>query len=239
MFGLFDPLFWLIVGPPMLLAAWAQFRVKSAFNKASKQAAMSGMTGARAARELLDHYGLQNVEVERSHDGQLSDHYDPQKKVLRLSEGVYDSNSLAALGIAAHEAGHAIQQAKHYAPLTLRNALVPMAATGGQLASWLIMGGILLSIFAQGGGAFAQTMIMIGIAGFSAVVLFQLVNLPVEFDASSRAKAALVEYGMVHESEMGPVKRVLSAAAMTYVAATLIALAQIIWLLLRFGGGGE
>ena len=230
-----DPYFLMIVGPPILLAVWAQWKVKSAFNKASEQAAMSGMTGAQAARELLDHYGLQHVGVERSNQGQLSDHYDPSAKVLRLSEGVHDANSLAALGIAAHEAGHAIQQAKNYAPLTVRNAMVPLAATGGQLSMWLIMGGALLS-FLAGATQFGGLLITIGIAAFALVVVFQLINLPVEFDASSRAKAGLVEFGMVHESEMKPVRSVLSAAAMTYVAGTLIAVAQLVYFLLQFGG---
>lgn len=232
---LFHPLFWILVGPAILLTLWAQYKVKSAYASASKTKAMSGLTGAQAARELLDLHGLGHVGIERSR-GQLSDHYDPRHKVLRLSEGVYDSNSLAALGIAAHEAGHAIQEAKHYAPLKMRNALVPMAITGGQLASWFLIGGIVLMAL---GAGFGGWLFLAGVGAFALTVVFQLVNLPVEFDASSRAKAALVEYGMVHEQEMDPVRRVLSAAAMTYVAATLVGVMQLLYFVLMIFGGQE
>ena len=227
------PMFFVFIAPAILLALWAQARVKSAYHAASQVRSMSGMTGAQAARELLDLHGLRRVRIERSR-GYLSDHYDPRHKVLRLSEGVYGSNSLAALGIAAHEAGHAIQDQQNYGPLALRNGLVPLAAMGGQVSSWLLIGGVMLLVFSAG-NPLGGWLLIAGIGMFSLTVLFQLVNLPVEFDASRRAKAALVRYGIVHEREMEPVRKVLSAAAMTYVAATLTGLLTLlyyVWLLM-------
>jgi len=220
----FDPKYFLFVGPAILLGLWAQWRVSSAYAAAARM--RSSMTGAQAARRLLDGAGLQSVGIEPI-QGHLSDHYDPRHKVLRLSPEVYQGNSLASVGIAAHEAGHAIQDARRYAPLVIRNAAVPLAAFGSNVGIILVIIGAVLSMNAY--------LIWAGIALFSCVVFFQLINLPVEFNASSRAKALLTEMGIVHPREMQPVNNVLSAAALTYVAATLQAVMVLIYLLSRYG----
>ncbi|MEX2673330.1 MAG: zinc metallopeptidase [Phycisphaeraceae bacterium] len=232
---MFDPLFLIMIAPAALLALWAHFKVKSSFAAASKMHASSNLTGAQAARHILDSAGLRDVAIEMSQGGGLSDHYDPRGKVLRLSQEVHSQTTLAAVGIAAHEAGHALQDAKGYGPLVIRNGLVPMAATGGQISSWCLMGGILLAMFAGGGlqNPLAFNLVLLGVIAFGATVVFQLVNLPVEFNASSRAKAQLVGLGIVAESEMKPIKKVLSAAAMTYVAATLMAMLQMLYWVLH------
>ena len=173
--------------PAMLFGLWAQFKVKSAFNKASKIPASSGLSGREAARQILDSNGLTHVDIEPTR-GRLGDHYDPKKKVLRLSPEVYDARSLAALGVAAHEAGHALQDAQDYGLLVLRNGVVPLASIGSN-ASWII---IFLGMLMQSFG-----LVLLGIALFSLVVVFQLVNLPVEFDASARAKKILADTGMI------------------------------------------
>lgn len=232
-----DPMYFVFVGPAILLALWAQWKVKHAFAEASQVGTRSGLTGAQAAREILHYQGLDDVGVERT-EGFLGDHYDPRANVLRLSPAVHDSNSMAAVGIAAHEAGHAIQKAVGYGPLAIRNALVPLASTGSWLSVLVIMAGFILMSMTktvdevtgavQYGGA-GQTLAIIGIILFGAVVVFQLVNLPVEFDASRRAKALIVEHGMVTQAEMGPVNKVLNAAAMTYVAATLSAVMTMLY----------
>jgi len=223
----FDPLYLLFAAPAMLLALWAQFRIQAAYGAAQQLAAP--LSGAAAARHILDSAGLQQVDIEQV-PGHLSDHYDPRDKVLRLSPEVYQSRSLAAVGIAAHEAGHAIQDAQAYVPLVVRNAAVPIAGFGSN-------GGILLAVL----GLFMQIqpLVLIGIALFSAVVFFQVVNLPVEFNASSRAKAQLVGLGIVSPQEMVYVNRVLNAAAMTYVAATLQAIMTLLYLLMRFSGSNR
>jgi len=229
-----DPMYFVFVGPAMLLALWAQWKVKSSFNAASKQAALSGMSGAQAAREILDLNDLHDVAIEPV-QGHLSDHYDPRHKVLRLSPEVFQGRSLASLGIAAHEAGHAIQDAKHYTPLKLRNGIVPLASIGSGLSWIIIIAGVLI---ASAGAAFGTSLIWAGIALFSAVVVFQLVNLPVEYDASARAKKTLVEHGIVAEQELKPIRRVLSAAALTYVAATLTAVMTLLYYVIMFAGVG-
>lgn len=228
---IFDPLFLLMIAPAFLLAIWAQMKVKSSFAHASKIRNTRGLTGAQAAREILDAAGLYDVAIEPSRGGTLSDHYDPRAKVLRLSEEVYSQPTLAAVGIAAHEAGHALQDAGQYKPLVLRNGLVPMAATGSWISSLLIMGGFLLAIVSQAGmsNPLVWNMVAAGVLAFAATLVFQLINLPVEFNASSRAKALLVDHGIVAQAEMGPINKVLSAAAMTYVAATLMALLQMLY----------
>jgi len=226
----FDPMYLLFVAPAILLALWAQYRVKSTYAAATEEPSPHGMTGAEAARRILDSNGLQHVNIERV-EGFLSDHYDPREEVLRLSPDVYDGRNLAAVGIAAHEAGHAIQKARHYGPLAIRNGLVPLAATGGQISMLLIMVGFALMYASHMG----RTVLLAGIGLFAVTVLFQIVNLPVEFDASRRAKAVLVESGMISRDELQPVERVLSAAAMTYVAATLTAVMQLIYFLWRAG----
>jgi Zn-dependent membrane protease YugP len=223
---IFDPRYWLFMLVPIVLGLWAQWRVKAAFAKYSRVPASSGMSGAEAARCMLENAGVAcdvssgrsdrspgHVAIERF-GGFLSDHYDSREKVLRLSPDVYDGRSLAAVGVACHEAGHALQDAHGYAPLVLRNAIVPTAGIGSNL-------GLLMIVI---GGFFLHSplLAMIGLALFGSVVVFQFVNLPVEFNASSRAKLALAAAGMIggRDEEKG-VATVLDAAAMTYVAATL------------------
>jgi Zn-dependent membrane protease YugP len=191
---------------------WASFRVKSAFNKYSKVRSMHGMTGAEAAEEMLRRAGISGVRILRSH-GMLSDHYNPLNRTLNLSESVHDSNSIAAVGVATHEAGHAIQHARNYAPLWIRSALVPTANIGSSVGYIVMLVGL---VFLQ-----SQTMVLIGALLFSAVLLFQIVTLPVEFNASNRVKALVVEYGIVTAQEREGIDRVLNAAAMTYVAAAI------------------
>jgi hypothetical protein len=233
MFMFFDPMYLLFLLPGIALAIWAQWRVSSAFAKGSQIRPRSGRTGAHAAYEVLQAAGVDGVGIERV-DGHLSDHYDPRHKVLRLSPEVYSGQSLAALGVAAHEAGHAIQDAQRYPLLIMRSVLVPVATFGSQ-ASWLILAaGIGLAIF--GNFFLAKWFIYIGIAAFSAVVAFQLVNLPVEFDASRRARVALQDTGLVTVEEDRIVGKVLNAAALTYVAATLTAMLTLAYYIFRYGG---
>ena len=223
----FDPLYFLLVGPAFFLALWAQWRISANYSKASQLPAP--LTGAAAARHILNSAGLSNVGIEMV-PGHLTDHYDPRDKVLRLSQDIYGGRSLAAVGIAAHEAGHAIQDARGYAPLVIRNAAVPMAGFGSGAGMFMLMFGIILSI---------PALIWVGIIAFSGVVLFQLINLPVEFNASARAKAELVHLGIVAADEMYYVNKVLGAAAMTYVAATLQAVMTLVYYLLRFGNSRD
>lgn len=234
MIGL-DYTYFLIVGPFFLLAMWASFRVKSAFAKMSQVPAYSGLTGAQVAEDILTRNDIRDVRVERSEGGQLSDHYDPQAKVVRLSPEVYEGTSLASLGVAAHEVGHAIQDAKHYGPLKLRNGIVPLAAIGGNLSWFVIVAGIVLGLATKLG----LTVMLIGVGLFSLTVLFQIINLPVEFDASRRARVALVDGGLIAPNEDAGVAKVLNAAALTYVAATLAAIATLIYYLLPLLLGGH
>lgn len=226
-----DWLYFVVVGPAFLLGIWAQMRVRSTYAKASKEPVP--ITGAAAARHLLDSAGLQDVDIEPI-AGQLTDHYDPRSRVLRLSQGVYGQRSMAAVGIAAHEAGHALQHAHNYAPLTIRSLAVPVASFGSGAGIWMLIGGMFLQSTAIG-----PMLMTVGILCFTAVALFQLVNLPVEFDASNRAKRQLVQYGIVSEAAMQPVNSVLNAAAWTYVAATLQAVLTVVYLLMRFGGAHD
>lgn len=232
MLGWFDPMYFIIVSPAIILALWAQWRVKSAYHQAAAVPAASGMTGAEAAAMLMQSYGIRNVRIEPSH-GMLSDHYDPRAKALRLSPDVYQGRSVAALGIAAHEAGHAIQDATGYAPLKLRNGIVGFAMVGGQFSWLLIIGGFMLG---AAGTMLGKWLLIAGIVLFSFTVLFQVINLPVEFNASRRAKDLLVSAGIVREGqELGVMKKVLNAAALTYVAATLSAALTLVYFLLRSG----
>ncbi|HTQ38545.1 MAG TPA: zinc metallopeptidase [Pirellulales bacterium] len=224
MFHMFDPLYFLFLAPAFLLAMWAQFRVKSAYAQAQQQPAP--LSGAAAARHILDQAGLQAVNIEMV-PGEMTDHYDPRDKVLRLSSAVYQSRSLAAVGIAAHESGHALQDAKHYAPLLVRNAVVPAAGIGTHFSFLLLILGVLFSL---------PALLWAGIILFSTVVFFQVVNLPVEFDASARAKRELVTLGIVPEQDMHYVNSVLNAAALTYVAATLQAVMTLLYYVLRASG---
>lgn len=220
------PMYFVFVGPAILLAIWAQVRVKSAYARAGRIPARSGLSGAEAAQRILNHNGITDVAIQPIKSF-LGDHYDPRKKVLRLSPDVYHGRSLASLGIAAHEAGHAIQDARSYAPLAIRNGLVPMASIGSQISVGLIFVGLILSMFI--GPGLGSTVAIVGLCFFGVVVLFQMVNLPVEFNASRRAREVLLANGMVTTQEDREVSRVLSAAAMTYVAATVTALLTLLY----------
>ena len=220
----FDPVYFLYLAPAFLLAMWAQWRVRSAYAEA--QQVPAPMTGAEAARRLLDSAGLYNVEIEPV-PGELSDHYDPRDKVLRLSTGVYGNRSMAAVGIAAHEAGHALQDAMNYAPLVVRNLAVPAANFGSGFSYILFILGFLLHF---------PVLILAGIMLFGCVVFFQLVNLPVEFDASNRAKDELVALGIINQDGLVYVRRVLNAAGWTYVAATLQSLLTLLYYIMRYAG---
>ena len=222
----YDPTYMLII-ISALISLFAQFLVNSRFSKYSRVRSRSGMTGAQAAERILQSQGIYDVAIQRV-SGKLTDHYDPRNKTLNLSNAVYASTSVAAVGVAAHECGHAIQHARGYAPLSFRSALVPVANIGSQL-SWLF---IILGIFFGG----SHTLIMIGILMFSAAVLFQLVTLPVEFNASGRALKLLSETGILQKDEVSDTRKVLSAAALTYVAAAATAVLQLLRLLRLFGG---
>jgi len=220
----FDPTYILLI-PAILLALYAQTKVQSTYSKYLRVPSKRGMTGAEAARELLYKNQIYDVKVEPI-DGRLSDHYDPRTKTLRLSRDVYSSSSLAALGIAAHETGHAIQHAYEYAPLRLRNVIVPVANIGSSLAFPLLLLGLVLGL---------PNLALIGVLAFSLAVLFQLITLPVEFNASRRAIEALETGGIIYPDEVRPTRKVLSAAALTYVAATIMAVMQLMRLLLLSG----
>ena len=225
-FFYFDPMYFVFVGPAILLALWAQVKVKSAYARAGKYRARSGLSGAETAQRILNAHGISDVAIEPVKSF-LGDHYDPRHKVLRLSPEVYQGRSLASLGIAAHEVGHAIQDARAYAPLALRNRLVPMASIGSNFSFALIILGIVLSTWMD--LPFGRTLAVVGLGLFGVVVVFQLVNLPVEFNASSRAREILLSQGMVTAEEDKVVGKVLSAAAMTYVAATITAILTLLY----------
>lgn len=225
LWGWFDPLYFAFLAPGILLAMWAQFRISRAYSEASEIPASSGATGADAAEVVLHEAQVPGVVIEPT-EGYLSDHYVPGQKILRLSSANYAGHSLAALGVAAHEAGHAIQDQRRYPLLILRNLIVPVAGFGGSISWILIAIGFALSSLA---------MITVGIVAFSATVVFQLVNLPVEFDASRRARAALLSSGLVSPAEDKTVRKVLNAAALTYVAATLTSLLTLLYFLFRAG----
>ncbi len=212
----------LILLPALILSFYAQYKVQSTFNRFISIANYGGYTGAEVAKKILDAMGLGDIPIDRI-GGYLSDHYDPRKKVLRLSDAVYNGRSIAAIGVAAHEAGHAIQHANGYVPLSIRNAIVPIANFGSQAAFLFIFLGLIMG---------AMTMLDIAIYLFLAVVAFQLITLPVEFNASSRAVELLSVQGFVTRDEEKSVKKVLNAAALTYVAAAASAVAQLLRLLL-------
>lgn len=234
MFLFFDPMYFLFLLPGIALAIWAQWKVQSAFAAGSRIRPRSGLSGAHAAHEIMQNAGVDNVGIEPSH-GFLSDHYDPSAKMLRLSPDVYRGVSLAALGVAAHEAGHAIQDRQRYAPLVLRSILLPVANFGSQ-ASWIIL---MLGFALSYGGVIpygiGKWLIYAGIGLFATTVVFQVVNLPVEFDASRRARIALQESGLVTPDEDETVGKVLNAAALTYVAGTLTAILTLLYFLFRAG----
>ncbi|HOO37019.1 MAG TPA: zinc metallopeptidase [Deltaproteobacteria bacterium] len=222
---IFDPLYIIMIAPALILSIFAQIKVKSSYSRYSKVPTSRGITGAQAAREILRAEGINDVGIELSR-GFLSDHYDPRTRVLRLSQTVYAGNSLASVGVAAHEAGHAIQHAHGYLPLKLRSALVPISSLGSNLAWPLLIIGFIFM---------AKSLILAGIIFFSLAVAFQLVTLPVEFNASFRALEALPQAGILLDSEVASARKVLSAAALTYVAAAASAVLQLVYFLLRAG----
>jgi Zn-dependent membrane protease YugP len=220
----FDPLYFVFALPPMLLGLWAQFRVKSTFKKYALVRTGSGINGAEAARRILERGGIATVSVEATR-GMLSDHYDPRHKALRLSEDVYSQASIAAVGVAAHEAGHALQDKTRYFPLQIRSLMVPAVSIGSNVGPLLFMAGMFLA------GTIGTTLAWAGIILFGSTALFALVTLPVEIDASRRAKALLVSQGIVSPAEMQGVNAVLNAAALTYVAAAAQAVMQLVYFL--------
>jgi len=218
----FDPLFLVLVLPTMIFAMWAQHRVSSSFKQYSQIRTLRGLTGAQAANEVLRQAGVYGVQVERV-DGHLTDHFDPRDNVIRLSDSVYDASTIAAVGVAAHEAGHAIQHAHGYVPMKVRAAIIPITSIGSKLAMPLVLIGFIMGM---------TGLINIGILLFGAVVVFQLVTLPVEFNASRRAVAVLDNSAILTSDELKGSKRVLTAAALTYVGALAVSLAQLIRLIL-------
>ena len=227
----FDWTYIVLVLPCVLLSLWASSNVNSTFNRYSKQLSMRRITGAEAARRVLAANGVYGVRIDRV-SGNLTDHFDPKTNVIRLSDSVYDSASTAAIGVAAHEAGHAVQYAQSYGPIKLRAAIIPITNIGSKLAMPLILIGLLLT-FAED---FSYFFVYLGIACFGLSLIFQLVTLPVEFNASRRAMVALEEGGILTPEEQKGARKTLTAAALTYVAATATALAQLLRLILLFGG---
>jgi len=220
----FDPLYVLVVMlPGMLISGAASLAVRAAFNRYSQVAARRGITGAQAAQILLQRAGIDDVTIVPTH-GDLSDHYNPSNRQLALSENVYNSSSVAAIGIACHEAGHAIQHAEKYAFLGMRTALVPLAGIGSSLGYLVMLVGLLMSM---------TPLLLVGAALFSLVLLFQVITLPVEFDASSRAKHLVLEAGIVDPDEREGIDRVLNAAALTYVAAVISSMLTLLYFFMR------
>jgi len=222
MVGFWFPYWWLII-PAILLGFYAQSKVRSTYREYSRYTTRSGWTGAELAAEILRRHGLERVPVERT-QGQLTDHYDPRNQVLKLSQGVYDSKSVAALGIAAHESGHAIQHSKSYVPLALRNTVYPVASFGSNLGPILVIVGFLFGT--------ADFLITAGIVLFAFAVLFSLITLPVEFNASNRAMRILDQTGVMTSSELAGARKVLSAAALTYIASALASVLTLLRLIL-------
>lgn len=227
----FDYTYLVLVMPAVLFALWASSRVNSTFRRYQQQYSRRGVTGASAARAVLDANGLYNVRIERV-SGNLTDHYDPRDNVIRLSDGVYDSTSTAAIGVAAHEAGHAIQYATDYAPIRLRTAILPISSLGSKLALPLVLIGLIFMYYSE---AFVNVAYA-GIICFALATLFQLVTLPTEFNASRRALEAIRSGNLLADDEMEGARKTLSAAAMTYVAALAVSLAQLLRLLVLVGG---
>ena len=230
----FDWTYLVIVLPCIILSMWASANVSSTFKKYSDQYSYRRITGADAARRVVSSHGIHNVRIERI-SGNLTDHFDPKTNVISLSDSVYDNTSTAAIGVACHEAGHAVQYAQNYVPIKLRAAIVPVTNIGSKLAMPMILLGLVLSFL----GNFSYTLVYIGIACFSLSVIFQLVTLPVEFNASRRALQAIEQGQILTDEELKGARKTLSAAAMTYVAATAAAIAQLLRLLILFGGSGR
>ncbi|MBP3674315.1 MAG: zinc metallopeptidase [Oscillospiraceae bacterium] len=230
----FDWTYIVLVLPCVILSLWASSHVNSTFKKYSSEFSLRRITGAQAAQRVLSANGVGGVRIERV-SGNLTDHYDPRTNVIRLSDSVYDSTSVAAIGVACHEAGHAVQYAVDYAPIKLRAVIIPVTNFGSKLAMPLILLGILLSYL----GNFSYALVYIGIACFGLSLVFQLITLPVEFNASRRAMQAIESGELLTQDEQRGAKKTLSAAAMTYVAAAATALAQLLRLLILFGGRGR
>ena len=227
----FDWTYLYIVLPCLILAMLASAKVNSTFRRYSKQISMRHITGKDAAMRVLQANGVTNVRVERI-SGNLTDHFDPKSNVIRLSDSVYDNTSTAAIGVACHEAGHAVQYAQQYFPIKIRSAIIPITNIGSRLAMPLILLGVLFGV----GGAYSYTLVYVGIACFSLSLVFQLVTLPVEFNASRRAMQAIEDTGLLTDEEQRGARKTLTAAAMTYVAAVAVAAAQLFRLILLFGG---
>lgn len=230
----FDWTYLVLVLPCFILAMIASSNVNSTFKRYSKQFSSRGITGAEAAQRVLSANGVRGVRIERV-SGNLTDHYDPTTNVIRLSDSVYSSTSTAAIGVACHEAGHAVQYAEHYAPIKLRAAIIPITNFGSRLAMPLILLGILCTFL----GEFSTVLVYLGIAAFGLSFVFQVITLPVEFNASRRAIRAIEDGNILTYEEIRGAKKTLSAAAMTYVAATATALAQLLRLIILFGGRGR
>lgn len=224
-FFFYDYYYVILIIPALIISLWAQFKVKSTFNKYSKVFSSRGYTAAQIARYILDANGLSSVTVERV-SGNLTDHFDPRSNVVRLSDSVYNSTSVAAIGVAAHEVGHAIQHAQGYFPIKLRSAIIPITQIGSSLSTPLIFLGVIFSF---------QPIVTIGIIFFSFATVFQLVTLPVEFNASARALKVLEERDYLYGEEIKGAKRTLIAAALTYVAALIVSAMQLLRLVLLFG----
>ena len=230
----FDWTYVVLVLPCLILSLWASANVNSTFKKYSQQFSTRRLTGAEAAQRVLLANGVQGVSIQRI-SGNLTDHFDPSTNVIRLSDSVYDSTSTAAIGVACHEAGHAVQYAENYAPIKLRAAVIPATNLGSKLAMPLILLGLIFSYV----GNFSYVLVYAGIACFGLSLVFQLITLPVEFNASHRALAAIFAGNLLTEDEENGARKVLTAAALTYVAATATALAQLLRLLVLFGGRGN
>ena len=224
-FYYFDRYYWILIVPAMIFAMWAQMRVSSTFNRYSKVGSARGLSAAQVCRQILDENGLFAVRVERV-SGNLTDHYDPRSNVIRLSDSVYNSTAVAAIGVAAHEAGHAVQYSVGYVPIKIRNSIIPVSKLGSTLSMPILLVGLLFN---------SGVLVEIGILLFSTMALFQLVTLPVEFNASGRALRTLGDYHILDDEETRMAGKVLKAAALTYVAALLSSAAQLLRLILLYG----
>ena len=230
----FDWTYLVIILPCLLISLWASSRVNSTFRRYSSQISSRRISGAEAARRVLATNGASNVRIERI-DGKLTDHYDPKANVIRLSSSVYDSCSTAAIGVACHEAGHAVQYAENYFPIRIRSAIIPVTNFGSKLAMPLILAGILFSFL----GYVSDVLVYLGIGCFALSTLFQLVTLPVEFNASRRAMESIDHANLLNEEERKGARKTLNAAAMTYVASAAVSFAQLLRLILLFGNRGR
>lgn len=223
-FNYFDPYYWIILMPAFLIALLAQLNVSSTFNRYSRVASRRGLTGAQAAEEVLRAYGVYGIRVTRV-SGKLTDHYDPRTNTIRLSDAVYGSTSIASVGVAAHEAGHAVQYAQEYGPIKVRGAIIPVCNFSSQISILLIILGFVM---------YSRPLFAVGVVLFAVATVFQVVTLPVEFDASRRAIRSLRETHLLDAQELQGAKKVLGAAAMTYVAVLLVSIAQLLRYVLAF-----